>query len=50
LPPPSGEKPALYRARLAPFTPKGAEAACAALHKKKIDCTVVKPAARLASR
>jgi D-alanyl-D-alanine carboxypeptidase len=50
LKPTSGEKPALYRARLVPFTPKAAEAACAALHKKKIDCTVVKPSARLASR
>jgi hypothetical protein len=47
--PAAGEKPALYRARLLPFTPKSAEAACAALHKKKIDCTVVRPSAHLAS-
>jgi D-alanyl-D-alanine carboxypeptidase len=47
--PATGEKPALYRARLVPFTPKSAEAACAALHKKKMDCTVVRPGARVAS-
>ena len=50
IPPPAGEKPPLYRARLTPFTSKSAEAACAALHKKKIDCSVVKPTAHLASR
>ena len=49
VPPPAGEKPALYRARLFPFTSKTAEAACAALHKKKIDCSIVRPAAHLAS-
>ena len=33
----------LYRARLLHFTGKGAQAACAELHKKKIACTVVRP-------
>lgn len=47
--PAAGEKPALYRARLVPFTSKSAETACAALHKKKMDCTVVRPSAHLAS-
>jgi D-alanyl-D-alanine carboxypeptidase len=47
--PAAGEKPALYRARLVPFTPKSAGVACAALHKKKMDCTVVRPGARVAS-
>ena len=50
VPPPAGEKPPLYRARLVPFTPKSAEAACAALHKKKMDCSVVRPGTHLASR
>jgi D-alanyl-D-alanine carboxypeptidase len=31
----------LYRARVLNFTPKEARDACAALHKKKIDCAVV---------
>jgi D-alanyl-D-alanine carboxypeptidase len=49
LPPPAGEQRRLYRARLFPFTSKAAEAACAALHKKKLDCSVVRPGARVAS-
>jgi len=35
----------LYRARLLHFTEKGAQAACAELHKKKIACAVVAPSA-----
>lgn len=49
LPPGASEKAKLYRARLYPFTSKAAEAACAALHKKKMDCTVVRPGTHLAS-
>jgi D-alanyl-D-alanine carboxypeptidase len=50
LPPARGEKGALYRARLFPFTPKAAQAACAALRKKGMECTVIRPATHLASR
>jgi D-alanyl-D-alanine carboxypeptidase len=35
----------LYRARLLHFTAKGAQAACAELHRKAIACSVVRPAA-----
>ena len=33
----------LYRARLLHFTAKGAQAACAELHRKGIACSVVRP-------
>jgi cell division protein FtsN len=35
----------LYRARLLNFTPREAQSACAQLHKKKIECSVVAPTA-----
>ncbi len=33
----------LYRARLLNFTPREAQSACAQLHKKKMECSVVSP-------
>jgi D-alanyl-D-alanine carboxypeptidase len=36
-------KTRLYRARLLNFTPREAQSACASLHKKKLECTVVPP-------
>ncbi|MGH7115576.1 MAG: D-alanyl-D-alanine carboxypeptidase [Stellaceae bacterium] len=36
-------KTRLYRARLLDFTPREAQTACAQLHKKKIECFVVRP-------
>ena len=33
----------LYRARLLNFTPQEAQGACAALHKKRIECSVLPP-------
>jgi D-alanyl-D-alanine carboxypeptidase len=33
----------LYRARLLNFTPREAQSACAQLHKKKIECSVISP-------
>jgi hypothetical protein len=50
FPPARGEKPALYRARLTPFTANAAKAACAALQKKKLECSVVRPSTKVASR
>ena len=41
--PAKGDRERLYRARLLHFTGKGAQAACAELHKKKIACTMVRP-------
>jgi hypothetical protein len=41
---PSKAKDHLYRARLLNFTPQEAQSACAALHKKGIECSVVPPA------
>ena len=44
-------KDRLYRARLLNFTPREAQAACAQLHKQKIECSVVSPTApKVASR
>jgi D-alanyl-D-alanine carboxypeptidase len=40
----------LYRARLLNFTPQEAQGACAALHKKKIECSVVPPTVKIAAR
>ena len=36
-------KTRLYRARLLNFTPREAQSACALLHKKNLECTVVSP-------
>jgi D-alanyl-D-alanine carboxypeptidase len=44
VPPSKGGKDHVYRARLLNFSPQGAQGACAALHKKKIECSVVPPA------
>ena len=38
-----GGKDHFYRARLLNFSPQEAQGACAALHKKKIGCSVVPP-------
>jgi D-alanyl-D-alanine carboxypeptidase len=51
LAPAKNDQNRLYRALLMRFTPKGAQAACAELHKKGIACSVVRPGAlRVASR
>ena len=51
LAPAKSDPSRLYRALLTHFTPKGAQAACAELHKKGIACTVVRPGAlRVASQ
>ena len=42
--PSKGDKEHVYRARLLNFSPQEAQGACAALHKKKIECSVVPPA------
>jgi len=39
--PTKADKERLYRARLLNFTPQEAWSACVALHKKKIECSVV---------
>jgi D-alanyl-D-alanine carboxypeptidase len=39
-----------YRARLLDFTPQEAEIACIALHKQRLDCTVIPPPLRIANR
>ena len=39
-----------YRARLSDLTSHEAQSACAALHKKKLQCVVVPPALRVANR
>jgi D-alanyl-D-alanine carboxypeptidase len=41
--PTKGGKDRFYRARLLNFTPQEAQSACAALHKKKIECSIVPP-------
>ena len=41
--PSKGGKDHFYRARLLNFTPQEAESACSALHKKRIECSVVPP-------
>ena len=38
-----GGKEHVYRARLLNFSPQEAQGACSALHKKKIECSVVPP-------
>jgi D-alanyl-D-alanine carboxypeptidase len=49
LAPASGER--LYRVRLVHFSEKGAVAACEALHRQKLACTVMRPSGvRVASR
>ncbi len=51
VPPLKGDRNRLYRARLSHFTQKGAEAACVALRKKLMPCTVVNPSTmRVAGR
>jgi hypothetical protein len=42
--PSKGGKDHFYRPRLLNFSPQEAQGACAALHKKKIECSVVPPA------
>jgi D-alanyl-D-alanine carboxypeptidase len=41
--PTKGGKDRFYRPRLLNFTPQEAQSACTALHKKKIDCSVIPP-------
>jgi hypothetical protein len=41
--PSKGGKDHLYRARLLNFTSQEAQSACAELHKKKIECSVIPP-------
>jgi D-alanyl-D-alanine carboxypeptidase len=41
--PSKGGKSHVYRARLLNFSPQEAQGACAALHKKKVECSVVPP-------
>jgi D-alanyl-D-alanine carboxypeptidase len=49
--PSKGGKDHFYRARLLNFTPQEAQSACTALHKKKIECSIVPPTAvRVAAR
>jgi hypothetical protein len=43
-------KDRLYRARLLDLTPHQAQSACAALHKKNIECMVVPPPLWIANR
>jgi hypothetical protein len=43
-------KARIYRARLYDLTSQEAQKACAALHKKKIECVVVPPPLRVANR
>jgi hypothetical protein len=40
----------LYRPRLLNFTPQEAQGACAALHKKRLECSVVPPTVKVAAR
>lgn len=40
----------LYRARLLNFTPQEAQGACAALRKKRIECSVIPPTVKVAAR
>ncbi len=42
--PSKGGKEHVYRARLLNFSPQEAQGACTALHKKKVECSVVPPA------
>jgi D-alanyl-D-alanine carboxypeptidase len=48
--PSKGGKHRLFRARLLNFSQQEAQAACAALHKKKIECSVVPPQVKVATR
>jgi D-alanyl-D-alanine carboxypeptidase len=47
---PAKAKDHLYRARLLNFTPQEAQSACAALHKKRIECSVIPPTMKVAVR
>jgi D-alanyl-D-alanine carboxypeptidase len=48
--PSKGGRDHLYRARLLNFTPHEAQSACAALHRKRIECSVVPPPVKVAAR
>src|ERR1700731_5448048 len=48
--PAKGGKEHVYRVRLLNFSPQEAQGACAALHKKKVECSVVPPPVRVAIR
>jgi D-alanyl-D-alanine carboxypeptidase len=48
LAPAKADRRGLYRARLLSFSESGARSACAELQKRKIACTVVRPATKLA--
>jgi D-alanyl-D-alanine carboxypeptidase len=48
--PSKGGKGHLYRPRLLNFTPQEAQSACAALHKKRLECSVVPPPVKVAAR
>ncbi len=50
VPPSKGGKEHVYRARLLNFSPQEAQDTCAALHKKKIDCSVVPAPVKVAIR
>ena len=41
--PGKASKERVYRARLLNFTPREAQSACAQLHKKKLECSVISP-------
>jgi D-alanyl-D-alanine carboxypeptidase len=47
---PSRGKDRLYRPRLLNFTAQEAQSACAALHKKRVECSVVPPPVKVAAR
>ena len=49
--PGKADKTRLYRARLLNFSPREAQSACALLHKKKLECSVIPPTTlRVAAR
>ncbi len=49
--PGKADKTRIYRARLLNFSPREAQAACALLHKKKLECSVIPPTTpRVAAR
>jgi hypothetical protein len=48
--PSKSRKDHLYRARLLNFSAHEAQSACAALRKKKMECSVLPPAVKVANR
>ena len=46
---PSKAKDHLYHARLLNFTPQEAQSACAALHRKRVECSVLPPMMKVAA-